>query len=576
MNLLGIAGLADVESFLTQHFPAQMAGASKIVQGMDAAAALICDGQVIAAASEERFDRVKKSGAFPFHAIDYCLRTAEMRISDVSAICGNFNFGRYATVFAIDRMAKQYYSHCLSPEAISGKLAAHYDSPVYFKGIDHHDAHLHTALASAPFDDCLAIVMDAAGEVGSTSIYSVRGNDINRVARHSIPQSLGMFYSLITQFLGFTFNEDEYKIMGLAALGNPDRYSKFFESAILLGDDGQITIPCLTLNKNFTERLFFTASSKAIEEGLGFDGQACSMEQRADVSAALQQRFTEALFHLCRNFKGYHDNLLLSGGCAENCSAAGEVRNSGMFDAIHVAFASGDEGTALGAAAAYAFERGQRLRIRGELPFYGPAPQLSDVRMLALDYPIRVERLENEQNMLERAAESVAANHIVGLCHGRMEFGARALGNRSLLANPGYADNKDRVNERIKKRQNYRPFAPAVLAEDAHIYFDLNRGEAYPYMTMLTTVREEWRGKLPAITHIDGTARVQTVDREHNPAFYHLLSTLKKLTGLGVVLNTSYNVNHQPIVCNEQEGIETFLEMGIDALYMAEACITRR
>jgi carbamoyltransferase len=576
MNLLGIAGLADVETFLNQRFPAEMAGTSKIVQGMDAAAAMICGGKVIAAASEERFDRVKKSGAFPFHAIDYCLRTAEMRISDVSAVCGNFNFGRYAAVFSIDPMAKQYYSQCLSPEAISNKLSDHYGCPVYFKGIDHHDAHLHTALASAPFDDCLAIVMDAAGEVGATTIYSVDGNDIQRVTRYPIHQSLGMFYSLITQFLGFTFNEDEYKIMGLAALGNPDRYAAFFESAIVLGDDGKIEIPCLSLNKNFTERMFFTASSKAIEQGLGFDGTTCSMEQRADVSASLQRRFTEALFHLCDHYKGTHRNLLLSGGCAENCSAAGEVRNSGMFDAIHVAFASGDEGTALGAAAAHAFERGKRLRIPGELPFYGPAPDLAAVRSLALDCPISVERLESEQDMLERAAVDIAANHIVGLCHGRMEFGARALGNRSLLANPGYADNKDRVNEKIKKRQNYRPFAPAVLAEDAHIYFDLHPGEMYPYMTMLTTVREEWRGKLPAITHIDGTARVQTVTREHNPAFYHFLSALKKLTGLGVVLNTSYNVNHQPIVCTAKEGIETFLEMGIDALYMAEARITRR
>jgi predicted NodU family carbamoyl transferase len=182
----------------------------------------------------------------------------------------------------------------------------------------------------------------------------------------------------------------------------------------------------------------------------------------------------------------------------------------------------------------------------------------------------------SEQQMLDAAAEDVAADRIVALCNGRMEFGARALGNRSLLALPLKAENKDRINLAIKKRQNYRPFAPAVTAEDAHRYFVLNAGEEYPYMTMLTHVREAARATLPAVTHIDGTARVQTVNKAFNPSFYYLLTRLKELTGVPVVLNTSYNVNHQPIVCTEQEAVDTFVEMGIDALYMASAKVTRR
>jgi len=175
--------------------------------------------------------------------------------------------------------------------------------------------------------------------------------------------------------------------------------------------------------------------------------------------------------------------------------------------------------------------------------------------------------------MLEAAADDIAANKIVAICHGRMEYGARALGNRSLLASPADPNNKDRINTAIKKRQNYRPFAPAVTIEDAHRYFELDEGEAYPYMTMLTRVREG--ANVPAVTHVDGTARVQTVDPQCNASFYHLLSHLKKQTGVPVVLNTSYNVNHQPIVCSEGEAIQTFIEMEIDALYMAEARITR-
>jgi carbamoyltransferase len=572
--LLGIAGLADVERFLEKHYPAQMAAPSRIVQGMDAAAALIHDGKVIAAASQERFDRVKKSGAFPFDAIDYCLRAANVGIEEVETVCGNFHFGRYGMVYS-GEAAQRYWRECLTPDRITLKLSSHYQQPIQFQPIDHHDAHLHTALASAPFSDCLAIVMDAAGEIGATSIYHVRDGDIRRLRRYPIHQSLGMLYSLITQYLGFAFNEDEYKVMGLAALGDPRRYADFFDAAIVLGSDGDIEIPCLTLNTTFADRLFFQSSSKAIEDGLGFDGRTCSMEQRADVSAALQQRFTQALFHLCRQFQGEQKNLLMSGGCAENCSAIGEVRNRGIFRNIHVAFASGDEGTALGAAAAWAYQHGQPLRIPHEMPFYGPAPDIRVVRDLAATYDVTVTEYPDEPTMLAAVADDVAADRIVGICQGRMEFGARALGNRSLLALPSNAANKDRVNEKIKKRQNYRPFAPAVLAEEAHVYFDLRPNEAYPYMTMLTTVRPEWRDKLPAITHIDGTARVQTVDRRFNPAFYHLLACLKDRTGMGVVLNTSYNVNHQPIVCSEAEAIETFLEMGIDGLYMADARIGR-
>jgi carbamoyltransferase len=270
-------------------------------------------------------------------------------------------------------------------------------------------------------------------------------------------------------------------------------------------------------------------------------------------------------------------NLVLSGGCAENCAAIGLLRSSSMFERIHVAYASGDEGTALGAAAAHLFTHGAPLRLSGVMPFFGPAPELPRVRGIIAENPALVlEEFEDERQTLELAARDIAADRIVALCNGRMEYGARALGNRSLLALPSKAGNKDRINLAIKKRQNYRPFAPAVTAEDAHQYFVLNEREEYPYMTMLTHVREEARPLLPAITHVDGTARVQTVDASQNSAFHYFLLCLKALTGVPVVLNTSYNVNHQPIVCSEGEAIDTFVEMGIDALYIANARVIRK
>ena len=581
MLTLGIAGLANVTDFLDRHFPEQMARDSRVVQGMDAAAALLLDGNIVAAASEERFNREKKSGAFPVQAIRYCLAEAGATLAEVSDVCCNFNFGRYRPIYAAEDLSRAYWQECLSPDAVFGLLKTQFraGNATHFQPVDHHDAHLHAALTSCAFDRGLAVVMDAAGEIGATSVYHFDGPKIARLARHPVTQSLGLFYSLVTQFLGYAFNEDEYKVMGLASFGDPERYRAFFHSAIRLGPNGGIEIPCLTLNRGFAESLFFTGSASALAEGLGIDGRSCSHEQRADISAALQERFRDALFHICDNFRRQTGatNLLLSGGCAENCAAIGELRSSGMFERIHVAYASGDDGTALGAAAAHVFNNGKPLHLPGKMPFFGPAPRLDRVRAIVQQNDaLALREFGNEQAMLDAAADDIAADRIVALCHGRMEFGARALGNRSLLALPAKAANKDRINLAIKKRQNYRPFAPAVTAEDAHHYFVLNAGEEYPYMTMLTHVREEAKPLLPAVTHVDGTARVQTVCRDDNAPFYYLLSRLKALTGVPVVLNTSYNVNHQPIVCTEAEAIDTFMEMGIDALYIANAQVTRR
>lgn len=581
MLTLGLAGLANVSRFLERHFPEQMAQESRIVQGMDAAAALLQDGKVIAAASQERFDRIKKSGAFPFQAVEYCLDAAGATLDDVEHVCGNFDFGRYRPVYAADELARAYWSECLAPDAIFGLLRTRFRCcahTTHFHPVDHHDAHLHAALASSGFDRCLAIVMDAAGELGATSVYLCEGPKITRLARHPIAQSLGMFYSLITQFLGYAFNEDEYKVMGLASFGDPQRHADFFDSAIQLGPNGSVAIPSLTLNRGFAESLFFTRSAEAIAAGLGIDGRNCAHQERADISAGLQHRFTQALFHICDHWQKVTQatDLLLSGGCAENCAAIGDLRSSGRFERIHVAFASGDEGTALGAAAAHVFAQKQPLHIPGEMPFYGPAPDAANLRRIIAANPgLTLHEFAGESQMLDAAAEDIAADRIVALCNGRMEFGARALGNRSLLALPSNPDNKDRINLAIKKRQNYRPFAPAVTAEDAHRFFMLNAGEQYPYMTMLTHVRESAVPLLPAVTHVDGTARVQTVTRQDNPSFYRLLDRLKALTGVPVVLNTSYNVNHQPIVCTEAEAVDTFTEMGIDALYVANARVTR-
>ncbi len=281
--------------------------------------------------------------------------------------------------------------------------------------------------------------------ISATSVYLCEGNTVTRLARHPVTQSLGTFYSLITQFLGYAFNEDEYKVDGprqLWAIRRAMRIS--FRSAIRLIPNGGVEIPWLTVNRGFAEGLWFTASAAAIERGLGIDGKNCALQVRGDIRAALQQRFTEALFHICNHFQKQTQatDLLLSGGCAENCAAIGELRSNGMFERIHVAYASGDEGTALGAAAACVSRKARRC-IPGVMPFFGPAPQRATVRAIIAQHPeLTLCEFDAEQPMLRAAAGDLAADRIVALCNGRMEFGARALGNRNLLALPSNAANR--------------------------------------------------------------------------------------------------------------------------------------
>lgn len=578
MRVLGISGLAEVEAFLREYFPEYMERQPRVMQGMDAAAALIEDDRVIAASSQERFDRIKKSPAFPFQAIDYCLAAGGVGFDQIDAVCFNFDFGRYKRVYDHHDIAQSYWQSCLSPAAMREQLARRYDreSMPPIEHIQHHASHIHAALASFHGGRALGIVMDAAGELDATTVYLHEAGGLQRIGRYPISQSLGMVYSLVTQFLGYAFNEDEYKVMALASFGDPARYAKFFENAIRLQPGGKIEIPLLSVNRTFAERLFFSGSLDQLRESLGFDGAQRPIDNRhCDVSAALQRRFTQAVFHICSHYAAETNarQLVLSGGCAENCAAIGELRTSGLFDHIHVAYASGDEGTAIGAAAAYSFAHGKPLVVPEEMPFFGPAPRPDAVRTAVARHGdgLGIDTFASAEQMLDEAAAEVAQKKIIALCDGRMEFGARALGNRSLLALPSDPAMKDRINLAVKKRQSYRPFAPAVTEEDAHRYFDLGPGESYPYMTMLTRVREDFVSKLPAIVHVDKTSRVQTVSRRFNPTLHYFLTRLKMRTGMPIVLNTSYNVNHQPIVCSEEDAVETFRAMDIDSLYIGQS-----
>jgi carbamoyltransferase len=584
MNILGISGLEQAVAFKRRHWPNLDERDYRISQGHDAAAALVCSGKIVAAAAEERFDRKKQSAHFPVQAISWCLEQGGLELDDIDAIVHGFDYEPYRDVYSLDPVTKEFFDTVLSHEALEKIILR--DLPGFpldrIFHAPHHHAHAASAYYTSGMDECLVIVVDAMGEAHGTSVFTGRGGELERVAAFSAQDSIGIFYSLITLHLGFDFNSDEYKIMGLAPYGNPSRFRDFFAKEVLLHDDGSIRIPLLRLNKTRDERENYLASRDYLNRKL-IPARPTSAEitdEHRDLAAALQECLNRVLLHICGSFGRSTGlkNLALAGGVALNCTANGHLLRSGLFQDIYVQPASGDDGTALGAALLVSAENGIVSNSRMPVPLLGPAydePAIAKA-LDAFSGQIEVRRFNSLDETCATAADLISNGSVLAWYRGRMEFGPRALGNRSILADPGHPELRDRINAMVKKREAFRPFAPAVSLEEVDRWFDVAPGINLPYMITIVDVREKWRAALPAITHVNGSARVQTVSAQDNPAFHQLLLAVGKTTGRQMVLNTSFNVKGQPIVNTPTEAIETFLGTGIDCLFLENHLVTRR
>ena len=386
----------------------------------------------------------------------------------------------------------------------------------------------------------------------------------------------------MTLHLGFDFNSDEYKIMGLAPYGEPTRFQRFFDQSVDLRKDGSPHIPILRLNRTRDERENFVLTRQYLSERLVKERHPDSdiTDEHRDVAAALQACLDKVLQHLCGHFGKQTGlrRLALAGGVTLNCTANGKLTRSGLFDEIYVQPAAGDDGAALGAALYRASQGGKIDNLRSPVPFFGPSYANTDIEVAVTEYQDRVEvvRFSSYENTCEQAAKSIADGKVLGWFRGRMEFGPRALGHRSILADPGHPEMRDRINAMVKMREAFRPFAPAVSLEQAHQWFDIPPLTEFPYMIMTVDVRDKYRAELPAITHVNGSARVQTVSAEGNSDFHGLLRTVGKATGREMVLNTSFNIKGQPIVNTPKQALETFLGAGIDQLFLENVWIRRR
>jgi carbamoyltransferase len=572
----------------------------------DSAAALVRDGEIVAAVQEERFSRKKHDPRFPVNAIHSCLEGAQLDPRDLAAVAFYDN-----PVLSLDRILRTLVVAGndglptwlrSAPSWLSGNLAVERlvkdelkaDLPVLFS--EHHFSHAASAFYPSPFAEAAVLTLDGVGEWATTTLGTGRGNDVEISQEIHFPHSLGLLYSAFTQFCGFKVNSGEYKLMGLAPYGKPIYADRIRGELIDLKPDGSFR-----LNLDYFGYLNSLSMTNAAFAEL-FGGPARPLESRItrremDLAASIQAVTEEVMRRLCRHLRestGLSD-LCLAGGVALNCVANGKMLREGLFDRIWIQPAAGDAGGALGAALmvshAYfgvARPRPDGVHDRQHGSFLGPAYSNAEVRAY-LSYHNYPYQEVTDQERARLVAACLADGKIVGYAVGRMEFGPRALGARSILGDARRADTQSRMNLKVKFRESFRPFAPSVLRERATDYFDLDCES--PYMLLVAPVREDLRlaspplegddmipiinqirSSVPAVTHVDYSARVQTVDAGTKPDYYQLLRAFEARTGVGILVNTSFNVRGEPIVCTPRDAYICFMRTDIDVLVL-ENCV---
>ena len=567
----------------------------------NSSAALISDGRLIAAVEEERFNRVKYAAGFPSAAIRYCLEAAGITLAEVTHVAIPRNpWARLGTKllyamkmpgFARER-AKVLAKFTGIPEA----LAQAFDIDpkkirAQFHRVEHHQAHLASTFFVSPFEQSALLSADGLGDFASTMWGTGQGNRMRIAGSIAFPHSLGMYYTTVSQYLGFHKFGDEFKVMGLAAYGEPVYMDEFRRIVRTNGGVGfRLGLEYFKHHRTGPE-MSWRDADKTPELGAMFsdfmaerlgpsrDPAAPVEKVHRDGAASLQARLEEVLFEMLRGLHAQTKQkaVCLAGGVAFNCVANGKIYDQTPFEQIYLQPASGDAGLAIGAAYFVHHQvLGQPRSFVMDHAYWGPSYSPEQVRAAVNSSRLQAEGMEicelPEEVMAKEAAKEIAACKILGWFQGRAEWGPRALGNRSIVADPRRANMKDILNARIKHREMFRPFAPSVLAEATGEYFE--KSYPSPFMTQAYAVRPEKRDIIPAPTHVDGTGRLQTVTKEANPRYWRLIREFANLTGVPVVLNTSFNDN-EPIVCRPEEAIECFLRTKMDVLVLGDTLVRK-
>ncbi|WP_454561933.1 carbamoyltransferase family protein [Mycobacterium haemophilum] len=588
--VLGISGLHNSVPFKETRFPGLEWRQYRMTQGFDSSAALLEQGRLLGAIAEERLTGVKATGDFPENAIRCCLNLAGLDLKAIDLVAHGFSYEPLRERFEHDELGKARFNEVYARDVLVNKFeeifGGSWDNKIV--QVPHHLAHAASAFYPSGFDSALVMVADGMGEKDSLTMAVASAEGIEPIATVAELNSLGILYGIFTYYLGFAFGLDEYKIMGLAPYGDRGRYFSKIMDLVSLHQDGTFTIPILYRNATDLERETYAAT---IEElGLLFgpprEPDSDLTSRHKDLAAGLQAVLEATIMHVLRYFQKQtkQTNLCMAGGVALNCTANGMILRSRLFKNVYVQPAAGDDGTSLGAALYAQKNHNSEILFQSiDMPLCGPRYSDIEIKEAVETRPdISSIKYENFDDLAIALAKKLADGKIGGLFQGRMEFGPRALGNRSILGDPRNPIMRDLINARVKKREAFRPFAPAVLEEHATTYFEMKQEDAQTYAWMLftTPVRSQFRDSLPAVTHIDGTARVQTVSRKTNDRFWRIIDAFRHVSGFPIVLNTSFNVRGQPIVCTPQQAIDTFLAANLDFVavgnYLIEAAGTSK
>jgi carbamoyltransferase len=569
----------------------------------DSAACLVVDGKLVAAAEEERFRRIKHWAGFPTRAIEYCLRAAHLRLTDVTCVAQNTDPRanltrkfRYALLrrpdsdLLLDRLRKA--KQRLSLGGAFERAFPDDQLQARIVHIEHHLAHLASSFLVSPFERAVSVSIDGFGDFASAAWGLGEGHALQVDGRVHFPHSLGIFYQALTQFLGFPRYGDEYKVMGLAPYGQP-RYANALRRVAYPLANASFELD-LRYFRHHRERLANDWDDCSPELDQLYSPLLCQLlgwarephvplEQRhRDIASSLQLVYEEVLFELLRQLHSRYraDALTIAGGCGANSVANGKIPLYTPFKNIYIQPAAGDAGGAIGAALVAAGQLGDKPH-RGQMAHAYWGPHYSDAEItlaIATRAPdlqrarCHVQEVANPQELCRRVAEHVARGDVVGWFQGRMEWGPRALGNRSILCDPRRADIQSILNLKIKRRESFRPFAPSVLSEHVHAWFE--QDHPVPFMGQVFQIRAERRAQIPAVTHVDGSGRLQTVSHSDNPLYYQLIAEFARLTGIPMLLNTSFNEN-EPVVCQPKEALDCFLRTQMDVLVLGRHLLER-
>lgn len=567
----------------------------------DSAACILCDGQLIAAAEEERFRRVKHWAGFPAKSIEYCLQAAGCDISDVTDIAVNqdplanrFKKIQYVLTCSpspkmlLDRLKNKIYRLNIKDELVRNGFVGFHGK---IHQVEHHLSHLSSAFYVSGYDQALTVSIDGFGDFASTAWGVGKGSDLSVRERIYFPHSLGVFYQALTQWLGFPSYGDEYKVMGLAPYGSP-KYLDKMRQLVLCKSNGKFVLNLqyfLHQSKKIAHTwqggspTFSNLYSNDLNKLLGpaRNPNEPLTQFHKDIASSTQAMYEEAFFHLLNVlYKEYSlDSLCLAGGCAMNSVANGKILDKTSFKRLYVQSAAGDAGGAIGAAFTVSKQFIPEHKFVMKHAYWGPdfsnaqIKMIIDLRAVTLsEQRCEVELFENENDLLSKTAQSIADGKVVGWFQGSMEWGPRALGNRSILGDPRRADMKDILNLKIKRRESFRPFAPSILREHVANWFE--REDDVPFMMQVYPIKEDKRSLIPAVCHVDGSGRLQTVYQNTNPRYYGLIEAFNKITNIPMVLNTSFNEN-EPVVCTPSEALDCFLRTKMDKLVMGNWVISR-